>query len=592
MGIKILTNNHGIKTINHLIIRTVYPPPVWTITSGNLGTVFERSSINTTLSVNDSYPPLIFSVESGTMPVGLSFINGNLSGTLPSVSQTTAYNFSVRVTDSKNHHADQAFSLVIQGLYPEFTTLGSIGTYNEGDTVNYQLQTIRTTSYGLQSSLPSGLSLNTSSGIIAGTIADVSSNQTDSFTIRAINISGSTDGLFSITIGDVYPNWISSNIGTFSEVSAINYQLQATNVTSFNLKAGSTLPSGLNLNSSGVLSGITPEVSSNQSYSFTVTATNGNGSKDQLITMAVVDDKPNWITTSLPTYDKAVTITPIQLQVTETVHPITSYTVTIGSLPPGLVLNTITGIISGVTGNAQNTYTFTIRATDSIGHYSERQFSITIILQADYYVDFDLGLDTNNGSALTPFKTLKQATSIVDNYQTIAVVYKYYTISGTGSGSRPYWDYISSIGKAFTIDFNGAFIDSTNTCEGALTVCDDGNNIVIQNMCLYTTSWTNIFEAGGAYKVGNANVGHFKSSNNISNTTLTIENSYIATTHTTSYICYENATTTNMSLNNNQLYATGPNFSGKFLVNAGTHSESGNTTASSNKTTFKTACGW
>lgn len=78
----------------------------------------------------------------------------------------------------------------------------------------------------------------------------------------------------------------------------------------------------------------------------------------------------------------------------------TSYTLTSGSLPPGLSLNSSTGTISGtVTGVTVDTsYTFTIRATDAQNQDSPRTFSVNIAVSDPYFKLTTLFL---SGSALS-----------------------------------------------------------------------------------------------------------------------------------------------------------------------------------------------
>jgi len=55
--------------------------------------------------------------------------------------------------------------------------------------------------------------------------------------------------------------------------------------------------------------------------------------------------------------------------------PIT-YARVAGGLPPGLSLNSQTGIIAGITPDADATYIFTVRATDGHGKYADNKFRI------------------------------------------------------------------------------------------------------------------------------------------------------------------------------------------------------------------------
>lgn len=92
---------------------------------------------------------------------------------------------------------------------------------------------------------------------------------------------------------------------------------------------------------------------------------------------------PSWQTaSSLPEQYDATAIS-LALAATSA----TSYTITSGSLPPGLSLNTSTGLITGtVTGvTVDITYTFTVRATDSELQDSPRTFTVTITVSDPYF---------------------------------------------------------------------------------------------------------------------------------------------------------------------------------------------------------------
>ena len=80
----------------------------------------------------------------------------------------------------------------------------------------------------------------------------------------------------------------------------------------------------------------------------------------------------------------------------------TSYTLTSGSLPPGLSLNSNTGVISGtVTGvSVDTTYTFTVRATDAQLQDSPRTFTITITTSDPYFRLTTLLLTGNSGNTV------------------------------------------------------------------------------------------------------------------------------------------------------------------------------------------------
>ena len=88
----------------------------------------------------------------------------------------------------------------------------------------------------------------------------------------------------------------------------------------------------------------------------------------------------------------------------------TSYTVTSGSLPPGLSLNSNTGVISGtVSGVANDTlYTFTVRATDAQLQDSPRTFTVTITVSDPYFKLTTLLL---SGSAMSANTVVKDSST-------------------------------------------------------------------------------------------------------------------------------------------------------------------------------------
>jgi hypothetical protein len=87
------------------------------------------------------------------------------------------------------------------------TTSGSLGTDYTQRTSTFSPSATNASSYSLVSgSLPTGLSLNASTGVISGTASGVSdyTSTTYNFTLRASNLSGDSDRAFSIQIYSRY----------------------------------------------------------------------------------------------------------------------------------------------------------------------------------------------------------------------------------------------------------------------------------------------------------------------------------------------------------------------------------------------------
>lgn len=139
----------------------------------------------------------------------------------------------------------------------------------------------------------------------------------------------------------------------------------------FTVTAGS-LPFGLTLDPSGAISG-TPILAG--SFTFTITATDPAGSSDSK-TYTIVIGGPVSITT-VALAGGAVNQTNYSQTVTASGGTgFKSFTVTAGSLPPGLTLSS-NGLLSGTPSSA-GTFTFTIGATDQLGESTTRSFTIVI----------------------------------------------------------------------------------------------------------------------------------------------------------------------------------------------------------------------
>ena len=90
------------------------PTPVWVTSSGSLATVYETTSISSTLSTSGD-TPITYSVNSGTLPTGstLNSSSGLISGTAPVSSGSTTYSFTIRATDAQKQDTDRNFTITV-----------------------------------------------------------------------------------------------------------------------------------------------------------------------------------------------------------------------------------------------------------------------------------------------------------------------------------------------------------------------------------------------------------------------------------------------------------------------------------------------
>jgi len=193
--------------------------------------------------------------------------------------------------------------------------------------------------------------------------------------------------LFGIIPDALYINNIpvwqtaAGSLGTFSDNISISISAIATDdsTITYSLASGSTLPSGVTLNSAtGLISGTTPDVASNTTYTFTINASDGSNPAVPRTFSFTTNAAPTWVTASgsLGTFVEQSSIS-LSVQATDPSDNLT-YSISSGSLPSGVSLNSTTGAISGTLPDvaSDTTYTFTITASDGVNSIP-RQFSIS-----------------------------------------------------------------------------------------------------------------------------------------------------------------------------------------------------------------------
>ena len=160
-----------------------------TLPGGTVGTAYSQ-----TLTVTGGVTPYTWSVISGALPGGLTLgsSTGTISGT-PTTVQTAE--FTVRVTDSQGtpDTDDQALSIVVSPADLVITTASlPAGTANAAysQTVSATGGVTPYTWSVFSGVLPTGLTLDPSSGVISGTPTAV---QTANFTIHVVDSQGTPD---------------------------------------------------------------------------------------------------------------------------------------------------------------------------------------------------------------------------------------------------------------------------------------------------------------------------------------------------------------------------------------------------------------
>jgi len=133
----------------------------------------------------------------GTLPPGMSLSSGGLLSGTPSVSGS--YPVTIRVTDANGSFAETITTVAISAPSVPVITSTNAASSQVGTLFSYQITASNNpTSFGA-SNLPSGLSVNTSSGLISGTNSSVG---TASFAITASNSVGIGSGVLTLSVTD------------------------------------------------------------------------------------------------------------------------------------------------------------------------------------------------------------------------------------------------------------------------------------------------------------------------------------------------------------------------------------------------------
>ena len=105
-----------------ILVSTV---PSWSTSAGALTGAVAGSSYSATVAAS-SDSTIAYSVVSGALPSGISLNSstGVISGTAPSDSSSTTYNFTLRATDAESQTADRAFSIYNLAVTKNYTFTG------------------------------------------------------------------------------------------------------------------------------------------------------------------------------------------------------------------------------------------------------------------------------------------------------------------------------------------------------------------------------------------------------------------------------------------------------------------------------------
>ena len=317
---------------------------------------------------------LVYTASGLPAGLGINASTGHITGT-PSTPATSAV--TVTVTDSTGAFGTAGFAWVVSSAGPDAITVvnpGAQAAIAHLAITSLQIQAVSSAglplTYSAGGTLPSGLSINSSTGVITGT---PTSAGTSSVTITA---SDSTPTSGSATFSWVVANAVVSvtDIGDQTNYvgDSVSIQMNASDTGSFSVTwgAGGTLPAGLSISSGGLITG---SVTTATIYSVTITGTDSHSNTGtDVLTWTVHPPLVTVINPGSQVNNVGDTVS-LQMTAIDSDSLTLSYAAN-GTLPAGLSINASTGRITG-SPTTPATYPVTITVTDTGASAGQASFT-------------------------------------------------------------------------------------------------------------------------------------------------------------------------------------------------------------------------
>ena len=321
------------------------------------------------------FPIPEFSIT-GTLPQGVSWdsTTSTLSGTATDNAGGT-YGLVVNASNGVGLAASQNFTLTVNQA-PVFTNLdhttftaGSEGAFTFIAT-GYPKPTFATTSQ-----LPDGITLDTTTGNLAGIPAANAGGHYAITVIASNGVGAGTSQSFTLTVNQA-PAFANLDHATFTAGSEGAFTFISTGYPKPTFATTSQLPNGITFDTTtGNLAGI-PAANAGGHYAITVIASNGVGTDTSQSFTLTVNQAPAFTSPDNATF----TLNEFgSFTVSSESYPAATYTIVDGALPNGLSLDYASGVLSGTPANTEGgLFKFTIAANNLLQPDTLQPFTLSL----------------------------------------------------------------------------------------------------------------------------------------------------------------------------------------------------------------------
>ncbi len=271
------------QTVDKPLSITIYGPPVFS--TSTLPAARRTFAYNQTVNFSGGVPPLNATISAGALPDGLNInqTTGAIVGT-PTAAGTA--NFTVLITDHDGHTASQPLSLLVNDTLSISTASLPNGVVGVPYSQNIQTSNgVAPLTYSVTvGSVPDGLTLHPSTGIIDGSPTTVGSS---SFTVKVQdNLNQQASLAYSIsvtvspTITSVHPRAVLA--GQSAQVTVTGTNLSGSTLSLSGTGASNVPITGISINGAGTSATFTLSPNSSAFGRFVVLAVNGLGSSSSV----------------------------------------------------------------------------------------------------------------------------------------------------------------------------------------------------------------------------------------------------------------------------------------------------------------------